>query len=483
MAISATTFIVYILANKVFGVSLRLKSLMLCAACALFISIVLPRIVVSFAGLAGTIGFLAVFALIFAYFVAYYDDSNKLQPAASSSTTLSVMEQPEIVQSEKDIVYSKIVPSPMADNPVEGIPPTLFTTSVQESSELETHTETLNEHTDQTSLGSGDSEQSADSIAVPSEIEAAALLEDGGEEADFATSVQESFELETHTETLNENTDQAILGSGDEQSVEIEAAATLEVSNEEEEETFTAASDMEITVDEVITEHAVDEIEVVSEVADDHTDGDLEIDYTVQDTALETSLMATVTVDENAVMAATEVHNTVKDVPECIANDNLDENIAELLDASVSSEDEEVMMMSSVPELQPPSDSLDDLLDFAFMLKEKEKFTQALDTFRKAFKLYRDNEAGPLIAIEIASLLKNRGAYDEAITVLTDGRSLDAVQRNDTLDQEFIQTIAFLRIVKNTLLQNRMGFAPYNEIPESVSEEIDAEFREWRNLA
>jgi tetratricopeptide (TPR) repeat protein len=131
----------------------------------------------------------------------------------------------------------------------------------------------------------------------------------------------------------------------------------------------------------------------------------------------------------------------------------------------------------------PASDSLDDLMDFAFALKEAGHQQQALDAFRRALRLYRFSEAAPFLAIEIANLLKNKGAYDEAIAVLTEGRSLLALVENETLDQEFVITIAYLRIVKNTLLEKRVGYVPFSRIPAEISREIDAEFREWRNLA
>ncbi len=131
----------------------------------------------------------------------------------------------------------------------------------------------------------------------------------------------------------------------------------------------------------------------------------------------------------------------------------------------------------------PASDSLDDLMDFAFTQKEAGHHQQALDAFRRALRLYRFSEAAPFLAIEIANLLKNRGSYDEAIAVLSDSRSLLALLENETLDQEFVVTIAYLRIVKNTLLHKRLGYLPFSRIPADISSEIDAEFREWRNLA
>ncbi|MBP2663267.1 MAG: hypothetical protein H6Q71_1215, partial [Firmicutes bacterium] len=49
VAIFIATLIVYKVANNLFGLGLRLKPLLLCAVCAMFISLVLPKIVVGFA--------------------------------------------------------------------------------------------------------------------------------------------------------------------------------------------------------------------------------------------------------------------------------------------------------------------------------------------------------------------------------------------------------------------------------------------------
>jgi hypothetical protein len=83
--------------------------------------------------------------------------------------------------------------------------------------------------------------------------------------------------------------------------------------------------------------------------------------------------------------------------------------------------------------------------------------------------------------MEIGTILKNSGQYNEAIHVFCEGRKLPGVQKNTMFDLEFIKTIAYLRIVKNILLQNRLGDISFKNIPGTVLKEIDSEFREWRN--
>ena len=74
ISIVSATILVHQLANRLLDVQISIKPLALCALCSLFLSLVLPRFIVSFTGLAGTIGVLAVFAIIFAYFIVYYED-------------------------------------------------------------------------------------------------------------------------------------------------------------------------------------------------------------------------------------------------------------------------------------------------------------------------------------------------------------------------------------------------------------------------
>ena len=148
------------------------------------------------------------------------------------------------------------------------------------------------------------------------------------------------------------------------------------------------------------------------------------------------------------------------------------DTIQEHLDLSISSEPSNSY---------PSSDDLDFLMDFAFLHKEQRNFIQALNTFRQALLLYPDSEVAPFLVVEMGTILKNFGSYNEAIQVFIEGRLLPGVINNSMLDQEFINNIAYLRVVKNILIQNSLEFMPFNRIPNNIFKEIDAEFYEWRN--
>lgn len=134
-----------------------------------------------------------------------------------------------------------------------------------------------------------------------------------------------------------------------------------------------------------------------------------------------------------------------------------------------------------VEELYPSSTDLDVLMDLAFLQKEQRKFLQALKTFRRALFLYPDNEVSPFLVIEIGTILKNTGCYNEAIQVFTEGRLLPGVINNKSLEQEFINNVAYLRIVKNVLIKSSLEFTPLSQIPSHIATEIDDEFCEWRS--
>ncbi|MBP2649499.1 MAG: hypothetical protein H6Q74_324 [Firmicutes bacterium] len=283
LAIAVSAFIVYLLANKVFSISLKFKSLLSCAACAFLLSIFLPHLMLSFAGLTGTVVFLILFAAAFSYLVAYYDNPDDFKKEVITSP---------LILDEDDTNQQSVIEQP----------------------------------------GVG--------IAEPS------------------------------------------------------------VSNT----TRAPESDVQIT-----------------EQSDCGTVSDLDGD-----------------------------------------NQPIIEE-----DAAIN---------------KPISNSLDDLLDFAFQQKECANHQLALNTFQLAFNLYQDSDAGPQLAIEVAKLLMNQGAYDEAISILITSCKLPVLVLDSPLYQEITSLIAYITIVKNTLLKQDSDYTiPFNQISATISKEINAKFREWQN--
>jgi len=129
------------------------------------------------------------------------------------------------------------------------------------------------------------------------------------------------------------------------------------------------------------------------------------------------------------------------------------------------------------------SDALDDLLDYAFSHKGANHDSLALLFFQKAWQLYQTSETAPYLAIEIASLMKKRGLYDEAISILTAACNLPLSTDNHPLILELGETIAQLSIIKTILLHNQLGDLPFNQIPADIMKQVDTEYKKWRNSA
>ncbi|WP_170233227.1 hypothetical protein [Sporomusa termitida] len=348
MAILIATLLVYKLAKGLFGLELRLKSLLLCAVCAMFISLVLPKFVVGFAGLPGTLAFLAVFAAAFAYFVAHCEEA----PAADKRD-----------ESACCLTDSQAQPAAIEQNE-----------TVNQNKQQEKNCRTFD-------------------ISEPVAAEAPAVAD---------PAVAEPVIIEDEDEDIEDIED----------------------------------------IEETMTDSLSEVIEVISE--SQRQEEYIQIVPLVPQLFMEQA-GGTVHEDGNSV----RFYNNKEEV-------EVDE---------------------------PAAVQLDDLLDYAFLNKEQHNYEAALTAFKQALSLQPASEAAPFLVVEVGNLLKNKGHYDEAIKVFSEGRQLCQTRGDKMLEQEFISTIAYLRIVKNILVQHRLGAIKFLEIPQHIVKEIDEEFREWRNVA
>ena len=135
-----------------------------------------------------------------------------------------------------------------------------------------------------------------------------------------------------------------------------------------------------------------------------------------------------------------EKENEIETVlPEIIVAEAVEVEVAEIEVATIE-EPEQV----DEPE-QPVSDSLGDLLDFAFTQRNKHQEASALDTFRLIKHLYSDNDAFPMVVAEIVSTLQSQGDYAGAIAELTEILQLPEVRKHGHLVQAFEQKLTELR--------------------------------------
>ena len=346
VTIVVTTLFVHQLANRVFGIRLSMKPLALCALFSVCISLILPRVIVGFAGLAGTIGVLAVCAIVFAYFVVCYEETIEAKMSAASEQTLM---------------------------------------------------------------------------------------------SSFSRLNIETADRET---TSNEGNAAYEGGSVCEQTV----------------------GDFDPLENQLAIEHQpiellqpdIPELEADNFVADD---GQFNSLTSITDEANDRQLNEDELADSTAIPVSTDE----------VVSSNI--NMTEVIDPV------EKYGFSFLD-----NKSLDELLDFAFQQQEEKNFDHALFAFKNILKQFPSSTVAPFAVIEIGNLLKTRGAYDEAIQVFADAKTLPALQTENQFEKEFVNAIAHLRIIKNTLIHRRLGLLPFHQLPATVCEEIDTEFREWLKL-
>lgn len=552
VAILLATLIVYKLANSIFGLDLRLKPLLLCALCAMFISLVLPKIVVGFAGLPGTLAVLAVFAVVFAYFVAKYEDNSSFQeddaepeadmfdpgPVSGIAGSLTIEavndgkldeqnqavdsqagEQPAYVQASlhtaENIEILADGSEPDNDAEVSAFPETALEATM-------TSEEVSSENADEEYVGTVSAEGDTQVIlqtqmSGPAEVleiieaqpEAAlegmtAVLEADAEEV---TPVEESSDVAGEVSAGEEH----LQAAAPEQMAEpaltdlsepVQEVAGVEEADaaEENQETVEQEIEPEITESVVtsaeashaevaaVTEAVIQQIVVepaASEVSAEAAQAGLQDHVPELPEIVKMEEIAPQPVQIEIVADSSGIIEDLSSkVTEPVIADSRKEVVQERLEGipeqSFGREAESSTMNYNEP--LPESEDLDDLLDFAFVSKESQDFSAAFRAFNRALVLYPNSDAAPFLVVEIGNILKNKGSYDEAIRVLSDGRSLSHTRHDKMMEQEFISAIAYLRITKNVLLQNRLGNIPFTDIPPQIVQQIDEEFKEWRNV-
>ena len=428
VTIVVTTLFVHQLANRVFGIRLSMKPLALCALFSVCISLILPRVIVGFAGLAGTIGVLAVCAIVFAYFVVCYEETIEAKMSAASEQTLmssfsrlnTETADGETTSIEGNAAYEgrSVCEQTLGDfDPLENQKAVLFSSA------------------DEIVVLSG-----ADELAI--EHQPIELLQPDIPESESANFVADDAEFISPTIITDEDSDRKLVED------ELAESTTVLVSTDELAIEHQPIELLQLDIPELEADNFIaDDTEFISPtiITDEDCDNSLEVVY----------------VSETTNTGIINLHDNQQ------SNINMTEVIDSVKKCGFSFLDDK---------------SLDELLDYAFQQQEEKNFDHALFAFKNILKQFPSSTVAPFAVIEIGNLLKTRGAYDEAIQVFADAKNLPALQTKNQFEKEFVNAIAHLRIIKNTLIHRRLGLLPFHEIPAAVCEEIDTEFREWLKL-
>ena len=122
------------------------------------------------------------------------------------------------------------------------------------------------------------------------------------------------------------------------------------------------------------------------------------------------------------------------------------------------------------------ADTLDELLDKAYNERDKGHVWQAIELYKKALERYHNDDYAPFVAIDLGNIYKEQALYSKAIKIYEDALKLPSVKRNELVKKEFINNLAYLRVVRDILLKHHMLSTPFGNLSKEILQEIDIEF-------
>jgi tetratricopeptide (TPR) repeat protein len=119
-------------------------------------------------------------------------------------------------------------------------------------------------------------------------------------------------------------------------------------------------------------------------------------------------------------------------------------------------------------------------LERGFAAREIHDYNTAIDAFQKAVDIDPEDPAVLYILTEMSALLKLQGCYETAINQLERGRKLAVDFKDQAMADEFINGIAYLRILINVLMAERSPCVPFQSLSTEIKNKVDNEFRQWK---
>ena len=135
-----------------------------------------------------------------------------------------------------------------------------------------------------------------------------------------------------------------------------------------------------------------------------------------------------------------------------------------------------------VENLPPPTinvkgETLDEILDYAYLEKQEGHTWQAIAAYKKALEKYRNDEYAPFVAIDLGNIYKEQAFYTKAIKTYEDALELPAVRRNASTKAEFKKNLIYLKTVQSVLLRHKALSTPFSKISRAYLQEIETEFQ------
>ena len=119
-------------------------------------------------------------------------------------------------------------------------------------------------------------------------------------------------------------------------------------------------------------------------------------------------------------------------------------------------------------------DNLDDMLDYAFELKDTAHWAKALQAYEYVLDKYPDDACAPMLVIEISNMQKDNGHYQEAIKSFKKALSIPTVAESPDMVTEFEDSILYLETVYSVIQEENLGEIPFYDIPQEYMSKIES---------
>ena len=197
--------------------------------------------------------------------------------------------------------------------------------------------------------------------------------------------------------------------------------------------------------------------------------------------------------EDTEAVAETEVEPVSEDT-EAVAEAEV-EPVSEDTEAVAETEAEEDQISESEPEdvIEPESenvaapvidtevdekltgmDNLDDMLDYAFELKDTAHWAKALQAYEYVLDKYPNDACAPMLVIEISNMQKDNGHYQEAIKSFKKALSIPTVAESPDMVTEFEDSILYLETVYSVIQEENLGEIPFYDIPQEYMSKIES---------
>lgn len=119
--------------------------------------------------------------------------------------------------------------------------------------------------------------------------------------------------------------------------------------------------------------------------------------------------------------------------------------------------------------------TLDDILDHIYEVKDKSPLA-AITAYEVAIDRYPTDDYTPFLVIELATIYREQGDYQGAISTYTDALKIPIIAKNETMVLEFKKNISYLKVVLDILKANHLESVPFAKLSHELKEKIEAEF-------